>query len=131
MPRKAAAKSRKPAKSQYVDKEGRPCLPENQLWRWRALSAELNNAGLQYQIAVGAMQAALDAHPAVAEARVRLLNSQAANLAAAKALAELQKDISNATGLNLTQCSIDDETGLIHEHVVSEDPPASSPLKTD
>lgn len=97
----------------YLDADGIR-LPEVQLWRWRALMAELAQYELRGELARKDYEALIARTPALVALRDVIAGAAAARTTAARAYQALQTEMAQACGgIDLSKCSIDDESGRI------------------
>lgn len=113
MPRKKKTEEPKILNDSYIDAEGRRCLPPVMLWQFRALTAELEKNGLQYQKSKNEFEAYVSANTYLMECRRMMAISKAATQAGSDKIKRYKEQVELESGIDLSQCAIDDETGRI------------------
>lgn len=110
-----AKRSKKPALGDgiRVDDDGFPYLGGELLWKFRAVDAEYKNAVLAMNMKIAELDAEMSKHP-----DIKRLIGERESLAlvmkdAIKELGNVNRQIEEEVGVQLSNCSIDDKTGRI------------------
>lgn len=120
--KKASAKKRAPKKDSlkaqgldkvHIDEDGTPCLTEMQLLQWKSSMNESELAKVTWQASEKDISILLSAVPAYRELRSKTDGLKNAFQKRSRDYMTLLTRLSEAVGLDLTMCIINDHTGKI------------------
>jgi len=97
----------------YVNSDGRLCLTHTNLWRFRALNAEAEKAGLQHLKAKTDFEAIVSSTPSLMGCRQMMAISKAELSKVAEEMKEFQREVEAGLKIPMSRCAIDDRTGII------------------
>ena len=120
MPRKAkeSVENKSDGKSTApVDSDGFYVLPKDLLMEFRALDAECRNALLELRMVGQSLEAALSKHPEIKQMMAQRAASETEVGRKRTALMELHQVMESIYPIKISEISIDDVTGRIHQLV--------------
>ena len=118
--KKPAARKRAPRKKKfkvdpaYIAEDGTYTLKGLMFWRWRALDADIQRLALLHAKAKREFDEIVSKHPVLNHLMAERNGAKAQMVGVGQEYADLLKEVSEKTGLDMKTVAIDDKTGRIN-----------------